>query len=99
MVVAVLAEVAVIAAQAVTLAGPARSSIADDRVHIPAIARARRVMTVFGGPVWIVVVLLLLAQLTADFGLSVLGAPWVLAIGFLGFVGRHRLRKIERSFA
>lgn len=90
-----LAEIAVIAAQVVTLVGPARSSIVGDQISVPRLARARRVMTFLSVPVLVAAVPMIVVQAILMGLLGVVFNVFLFAVGVLGLIGRYQLRRLE----
>lgn len=76
----------------------ARSSIAGDRVHLPGIARARRLLMLLSVAAVVLAPLLVLGAVVG-IGSGIVGAITFFGLGVIGLLGATRLGKIERFLA
>lgn len=92
----VLLETGLIGAQAVTLAGRARSSIAGDQVDLRSLEAAKRTMAVLGVPVLVLAVPVAFVQAALLGALGFVFSVFFFLIGILGTTGRYLLGRLER---
>lgn len=76
----------------------ARSSIAGDRVHLPGIARAKRLLMLLSAAAMVLVPLLVVAAVLG-IGPGIVGAVTFFGLGVIGLLGALRLGRIERFVA
>ncbi|MGH3687744.1 MAG: hypothetical protein ACRDSM_22400 [Pseudonocardiaceae bacterium] len=76
----------------------ARSSIVGDRVHLPGIARAKRLLMLLSAAA-VVLVPLLVVVVVLGIGPGIVGAVTFFGLGVIGLLGALRLGKIERFLA
>lgn len=76
----------------------ARSSIAGDRVHLPGIARAKRLLMLLSVAA-VVLAPLLVVGAVVGIGSGIVGALTFFGLGVIGLLGAIRLGKIERFLA
>lgn len=93
-----LLDLVVIAMQVTALLW-ARSSIRGDRVSTSGMAWARRMLMIFNSALIVAAVALLLIHAATGFGIGLWGSGPMLYIAGIGFIGRARIRKIERHIS